>query len=49
MFNAYKNRECGTCSEALEKYNRFNHINPVIPGWRIDMHAMNIQNIWRML
>jgi len=34
---------------SFEKFNHLNHINPVIPGWKIDMHAMNIQNIWRML
>jgi glyoxylase-like metal-dependent hydrolase (beta-lactamase superfamily II) len=34
---------------SFEEFNHLNHINPVIPGWRIDMHAMNIQNIWRML
>ncbi len=34
---------------SFEKFNHLNHINPVIPGWRIDMHVMNIQNIWRML
>ena len=34
---------------SFEKFNHLNHINPVIPGWGIDMHTMNIQNIWRML
>jgi hypothetical protein len=32
---------------ALQQF-QLNHISTVIPGWGIDMHAMNIQNIWRM-
>ncbi len=34
---------------SFEKFNHLSHINPIIPGWKIDMHAMNIRNIWRML
>ena len=34
---------------SFENFNHVTHINPIIPGWGIDMHRMNVRNIWRML
>jgi len=34
---------------SFENFNHVTHINPVMPGWGIDMHRMNVRNIWRML
>jgi len=34
---------------SFQKFNHLNNINPIIPGWGIDLHKFNIRNIWKNL
>jgi len=34
---------------SFENFDHVTHINPEILSWGIDMHRMNVRNIWRIL